>query len=85
LKHSIDRVNVRKGQWSAAEDSQLKHAVQKHADKDWGAIAALVPDRTQKQCWDRWKYKDPNRRTDKNKEPGTIKKAPALGLDRRYP
>jgi hypothetical protein len=30
----------------AYEDSMLRDAVQIHRDSNWGAIAALVPDRT---------------------------------------
>jgi myb proto-oncogene protein len=44
----------RKGKWTAAEDSQLKHAVQTHGVKDWAVIAALVPGRTRSQCYKRW-------------------------------
>jgi hypothetical protein len=36
------------------EDSKLKDAVHTHGDKDWVAIAALVPGRRQKQCRNRW-------------------------------
>jgi hypothetical protein len=66
LNPSIGRASRRKGKWSAADDSQLKHAVQTHGDNDWVAISTLVPGRTKKQCWDRWRYKkdiDPNRST----------------------
>jgi hypothetical protein len=52
------------GKWKEDEDIKLKGAVQKHGDKDWVAIAALVPGRTKKQCWNRWKKRmDPNRST----------------------
>jgi hypothetical protein len=82
LKPSIDRASGRKGKFSAAEDIQLKDAVQTHGDKDWVAISLLVPGRTKKQCWNRWKYLDPNRRAVREKDLGTLKTAPALGQDR---
>jgi hypothetical protein len=44
----------RKGKWTAVEDSKLKDAVQTHGGKNWGAIARLVPGRTEKQCNKRW-------------------------------
>jgi hypothetical protein len=57
LDPSIGRASARTGKWSAVEDSKLKHAVQtQHGDKEWFAISALVPGRTKKQCWNRWKY-----------------------------
>jgi hypothetical protein len=54
LDPSIDRANGRTGKWAEAEDSKLKDAVQTHGGKDWAAIAALVPGRTQKQCHQKW-------------------------------
>jgi hypothetical protein len=88
LNPSIGRASRRKGKWSAADDSQLKHAVQTHGDNDWVVISALVPGRTKKQCWDRWRYKkhmDPNRSTVQGEEHGTVKKAPALGQNPHSP
>jgi hypothetical protein len=55
LDPSIDRTNRRRGKWAEDEDIKLKDAVQTHGGKHWGAIAALVPDRTQNQCYERWK------------------------------
>jgi hypothetical protein len=52
---NIDRVVRRTGKWTAAEDSELKDAVQAHGRKNWGAIAALVPGRTIVQCSSRWR------------------------------
>ena len=46
--------NERTGTWTEGEDSTLKDAVQTHGGKNWGAIAALVPDRTKSQCQSRW-------------------------------
>jgi hypothetical protein len=85
LHPSIGRVIRRKGKWSAVEDSQLKHAVQTHADMDWVAISALVPGRTKIQCWNRWKYIYPNRSTIRGIEHSTLKKAPVLGQDAHPP
>jgi hypothetical protein len=44
------------GKWMADEDDKLKDAVQKHDGENWNAIAHLVPGRTKKQCFNRWKY-----------------------------
>jgi hypothetical protein len=54
LKPSIDRASGRTGKWTALEDSKLKDALKTHGDKDWAAIAALVPGRTKNQCYNRW-------------------------------
>jgi hypothetical protein len=67
LDPSIDRLSQRTGKWSEDENIKLKDAVQTHGDKDWGAIAALVPGRTKSQCSSRWKKSiDPNRSTVKD-------------------
>jgi hypothetical protein len=42
------------GTWAEDEDTKLKDAVQTHGDKKWGAVAALVTGRTQRQCYNRW-------------------------------
>jgi hypothetical protein len=55
LNPSIDRANGRTGKWAEGEDIKLKDAVQMHGDKDWDAIAALVPDRAKSQCRNRWR------------------------------
>jgi hypothetical protein len=55
LDPSIDRANVRTGKWAEDEDIKLKDAVQTHGYDDWVAVASLVPDRTKKQCNERWK------------------------------
>jgi hypothetical protein len=61
LDPSIDRSNARRGQWTADEDKKLMDAVQTHGGKNWGAIAAMVPGRTKKQCRDRWReFLDPS-------------------------
>jgi hypothetical protein len=54
---------VATGYWKPEEDAKLTSAVaktgkKKHGEKyrtDWNAITALVPGRTGKQCWSRWK------------------------------
>jgi hypothetical protein len=61
LDPSIDRASAHKGKWEEYEDIKLKDAVQMHGGKNWGSISALVPGRTQKQCWHRWNdVLDPN-------------------------
>jgi hypothetical protein len=74
LDPSVDRSNGSSGAWEEEEDIVLKNAVRKHDGKDWDAIAALVPGRSQRQCHIRWRYTlDPsiyqaNGRTGKWKE-----------------
>jgi hypothetical protein len=41
------------GKWTTEEDAKLIDAVKK-CGKDWGAVAALVPGRTNEQCGHRW-------------------------------
>jgi hypothetical protein len=55
LDPNIDRLNRRSGKWAEDEDSMLKDAVQTFGGNNWGAIAALVPGRTGKQCHNRWR------------------------------
>jgi protein involved in temperature-dependent protein secretion len=55
LNPSIGQTNGRTRKWTEDEDSKLKDAVQTHGGKDWAAITALVPGRTRRQCWDRWR------------------------------
>jgi myb proto-oncogene protein len=71
LDTSIDRANGRTGQWAEDEDSKLRDAVQRHGGKNWGAITALVPGRTKKQCCKRWHLS--NGRTGKWTEDEDIK------------
>jgi hypothetical protein len=72
---SIDQTSERSGRWTVDEDSKLKDVFQKHGDKCWVTIAALVPGRTKSQCWHRWKYHlDPYRSTVPEKEHGTLNK-----------
>jgi uncharacterized protein (DUF2237 family) len=44
----------RKNSWTEDEDIKLKKAVQLHGGKNWAAIAAIVPGRTQRTCHSRW-------------------------------
>jgi hypothetical protein len=46
----------RKGKWTADEDKELIRAVEKFSVTRWKQIAALIPGRTKKQCWNRWQY-----------------------------
>jgi hypothetical protein len=55
LNLSIDQASGRTGKWAEDEDNELKDAVQTHGDKNWDAIATLVPGRTHSQCRSRWK------------------------------
>jgi myb proto-oncogene protein len=50
---ALDPASGDKGKWKAEEDAMLKDAVEKHG-KDWAAIAAMVPGRTNTQCRQRW-------------------------------
>jgi hypothetical protein len=64
LNPSIAQTTGSTGKWEEEEDIKLKAAVQTHGGENWVAIAALVPGRTKRQCWARWKkYVDPNRST----------------------
>jgi hypothetical protein len=56
LDPSLDRANGRTGKWVEDEDIKLKSAVEKYGGKNWNAIATLVPDRTNIQCYKRWKF-----------------------------
>jgi myb proto-oncogene protein len=44
----------RTGCWTPEDDNKLKDAVETRKGKDWEAVAALVPGRTNLQCWKRW-------------------------------
>jgi myb proto-oncogene protein len=55
LDPSIDQTPPgRTGEWAEEEDIKLKDAVQTHGGKDWAAITALVPGRSNIQCRNRW-------------------------------
>jgi myb proto-oncogene protein len=54
LNPSVARTAGRAVPWTEDEDNKLKDLVQMHGGKDWAAITALVPDRTQHQCSRRW-------------------------------
>jgi hypothetical protein len=55
LDPPIERARRRMDKWTAVEDMKLKDAVQIHGGNNWGAIAVLVPGRTEKQCYNRWR------------------------------
>jgi hypothetical protein len=55
LDSNIDRANGRSSNWTAVEDSKLKDAVQTHGGTSWVAISALIPGRTNIQCYNRWR------------------------------
>jgi hypothetical protein len=55
LDPSIASTAGRTGKWTPDEDCKLMDAVQTHGANNWGAITALVPGRTRKQCNERWK------------------------------
>jgi hypothetical protein len=79
LDPSTDRTPLnRTGRWAEDEDIKLQNAVKRHGGKNWDNIAALVPHRTKDQYRNRWK-RIPRERI------GTLKKAPALGLDPHSP
>jgi hypothetical protein len=54
LNSSREQTPVRMGRWTMDEDDMLKIALKSHGGKNWVAIAALVPGRTEKQCCSRW-------------------------------
>jgi hypothetical protein len=60
LDPGIDRAKGRMGKWTEDEDLKLQGAVQVHGTKSWVVVAELVPDRTKKQCWQRWRALDPS-------------------------
>jgi hypothetical protein len=51
----------RAGEWTPEEDAKLTEAVKEHG-KNWVAIAAMVPSRTNQRCRKRWtRHLDPER------------------------
>jgi hypothetical protein len=50
---TLDPANGNKGKWTPEEDAKLTAAVEKHG-KEWVAVAAMVPGRTNNQCRTRW-------------------------------
>jgi hypothetical protein len=52
LQH-LDPTNAKKGRWTPEEDAILTEAVEK-LGKDFTAVAALIPGRTNVRCRDRW-------------------------------
>jgi hypothetical protein len=54
LQGRHDDLIVHKIKWSPEEDANLLRAVQRYGTNSWVKIAAMVPDRTSKQCRERW-------------------------------
>jgi myb proto-oncogene protein len=54
LDPSVDRANGRRFGWTEDEASKLEDAVQTHGGNNWSVIAAFVPGRSAKQCYNRW-------------------------------
>jgi hypothetical protein len=52
----IEWTTQHQGKWTAEEDRMLLHAVNRFSGTRWKQIAALIPGRTKKQCWNRWQY-----------------------------
>ncbi len=59
MDDNIGAAPKRNGKWTVAELGKLKEAVEKHGEKNWAVVAALVPGQTIKQCAGRWKVLDP--------------------------
>jgi myb proto-oncogene protein len=55
---TINRDNAATGKWKKSEDVKMIEAVKK-CGKDWVAVAALVPGRTNAQCCRRWAHVGP--------------------------
>jgi hypothetical protein len=57
------------GKWSTVEDAKLTEAVQKLGKDCWVAVAAMVPDRTNEQCRNKWvRTLDPDRASNTGEE-----------------
>ena len=46
--------DINKGPWTREEDTQLAEMVKLHSTKGWARVASGVPNRTAKQCRERW-------------------------------
>ena len=47
--------------WTQEEDDMLRKAVETYGLENWPKVAEQIPNRTHRQCYDRWKYfLDPN-------------------------
>ena len=49
----LDPSNGKKGEWNQKEYAKLTEVVKEHG-KNWVAVAAMVPGRTNKRCCERW-------------------------------
>ncbi|KAJ3089719.1 Myb-like DNA-binding domain protein [Quaeritorhiza haematococci] len=47
---------IRKGKWTADEDTQLIDAIRRYGEGNWTQIAKDIEGRTQKQCSYRWNF-----------------------------
>jgi hypothetical protein len=76
-----------KGNWTPAEDRMLLHAAEKFSVSRWKQIAALIPGRTKKQCWNRWQYAlDPSivRMTERTGKWSTEEDGKLVGAVQKY-
>jgi hypothetical protein len=56
----IDKMTAyNKDKWTVKEDEMLINAVKKLGNRDWVRVAALVPGRTNTECWSRWSNQVP--------------------------
>jgi hypothetical protein len=51
---AADAIPINRGAWSQGEDDLLASGVRRFGSKKWTDIAKLVPNRTAKQCRERW-------------------------------
>ena len=52
-RHSLDP-ELAKGPWTKEQDAVLLRLKRQHAGYTWAQLAALVPERSAKQCRERW-------------------------------
>ena len=59
-KTSNSNRNVKKRSWTSAEDEIIKNWVAKNGPTNWQELAKFIPNRTDKQCRERFRnYLDP--------------------------
>jgi hypothetical protein len=49
-------MDLRKMKWSYNEDVVLRRLVGEHGDNNWAIIAGIIPNRSSKQCRERWAF-----------------------------